>query len=118
MSTYPPDQVQELKQFCDKLKSFPEGGVTYFLMEGTNLPDGCSPAKCDVVFRPIDSGDGYMSRLYFDVVVKCPYARNWNVTNARLAERNWHAFSWKVNVTNFTLAQLVREHLSALVRTV
>lgn len=112
---YPPEQIEELKQYCRSLKSFTEGGVTYFLLEGIRLPQGCSPEECDALLRPVNSGDGYNSRLLFSVQVTSRQQFNWSTIH--LAERNWMAFSWQVNRTDLTLAQLVREHLSALVRT-
>jgi len=113
---YPPDQIQGLKDYCTSLKMFSEGGITYFLMEGIRLPDGCSPQECDALLCPIDRGDGYASRLFFSQQIASPYTLNWHVSDHRLAERNWTAFSWKVSIPNLTLVQLVREHLSALVR--
>lgn len=113
---YPPEQIEELKAYCQSLKGISEGGVFYFLLENIRLPDGCSPSQCDVLLRP-SSSDGYNSRLFFSALVTSPYPRNWTVTNARVGERNWMAFSWQINQTELTLAELLREHLSALVRT-
>jgi hypothetical protein len=114
--SYPPEQIQELKEYCRNLLAFDESNVTYFLMEGIRLPDGCSPGECDAVLCPVDRGDGYASRLFFSARVTGLFDRNWHVTDVRLAERQWTAFSWKVKVPGLTLAQLVREHLSALVK--
>lgn len=112
---FEPNQVQELKAYCEKLKSVHEGSETLFLMEGTRLPTGCSPAKCDTLLCP-SGRDGYSSRLFFSEQVSGPYQRNWNATNVRLVERNWFAYSWKIVASGLTLAELVNEHMSALVR--
>ncbi|WP_121335680.1 hypothetical protein, partial [Escherichia coli] len=98
------------------LKSFTEGGIVYFLLEDIQLPQGCSPEVCDALLRPIDSGDGYNSRLFFSTQISSRHPLNWHITNAHMGERNWMAFSWRVHQTGLTLGQLVREHLSALVR--
>ena len=45
------------------------------------------------------------------VKVKSPYDRNWNCENARIGEKNWFAFSWKVEGTNLTLVQILTGHL-------
>ena len=113
---YPTEQIEELKTYCRSLQWFYEGGVSYFLLENIRLPDGCSPSECDALLRP-GNNDGYNSRLFFSTQVTSPYPRNWTVTNARIGERNWMAFSWQVNQMGLTPAQLLREHLSALVRT-
>lgn len=85
-------------------------------MEGTIMPSGCSSSICDTILCPTNRGDGYASRLFFAQRVTGPYLRNWNL-QARLGERNWEAFSWRVeNVPNLTLEELLNEHLSALVR--
>ena len=39
--------------------------------------------------------------------------RNWNASGVRIAERNWHAFSWKAN-PNLRLAQMVAAALGGL----
>ena len=58
--------------------------------------------------------DGYPSRLFFaeKVQSKAVPEPNWNANGARIAERNWHAFSWKTN-PNLRLAQMVAAHLRA-----
>jgi hypothetical protein len=109
--TFDTQQIAELKRYCKKVSSLTEGGVTFLELEGLRLPAGCSPEVCDAVLCPVDR-EGYPSRLYFAVQVTFPFARNWNVTNARIGERNWYAFSWKVRLVSPTLAQLLVAHLT------
>ena len=47
---------------------------------------------------PVSRATGRISiaPLYVDSKLTCPYARNWNVTNAWIGEKNWFAFSWRV----------------------
>lgn len=107
---YPRAQTDELKPYCTKLSMFTEGGAPFFSLEGLRLPAGCEPQICDALLCPV-SRDDYPSRLYLSVKVKSPYDRNWNCENARIGEKNWFAFSWKVNGSNLTLAQMLMAHL-------
>jgi hypothetical protein len=54
--------------------------------------------------------------LFLSVQVGSPYTRNWNVSNARIAERNWLAFSWKVELKDPTLARLLIAHLNGFTK--
>jgi hypothetical protein len=112
---YPQQQLEELKRYCTKLKAVPEGGVTFFYLEELRLPAGCVPNVCDALLCPVPR-DGYPSRLFLSVLVSSPYTRNWNVANARIAEKNWVAFSWKVDLPNLTLAQLLVAHLNGFAK--
>lgn len=107
---YPEPQVEELKRYCRKLGAVQEGGVTFYSLEGLCLPAGCDPPVCDALLCPT-SRDQYPSRLFLSVKVKSPYDRNWNRENARIGEKNWFAFSWKVEGANLTLAQILTGHL-------
>ena len=111
--TYPEDELAELKQLCPGASRCIDGGTTYFLLPGLQLPDGCAPGVTDALLCPTDR-DGYNSRLFFDRVVSSRQALNWNLQNARIADRNWNAYSWKLNRTGLRLAQMVGEHLRAL----
>jgi hypothetical protein len=53
----------------------------------------------------------YPSRLYFSANIKSAYTRNWNVTGARICEKNWFAFSWRVDIPSPTLAQALLAHV-------
>jgi hypothetical protein len=112
---HPQDQLAELKRYCTGLKAVNEGGTTFFLLENLRLPAGCDPAVCDALLCPV-AREGYPSRLYLSVLVKSPYTRNWNKTDARIAERNWVAFSWKVDLPSPTLAQLLIAHLNGFAK--
>ena len=112
---YPKEQTDALKGFCVKVSALVEQNITYFYLEGLRLPDGCEPRVCDALLCPVPR-DNYPSRLFLSVRVKSPYDRNWNVTDARIGEKNWHAFSWKVELANPTLAQILTEHLTGFVR--
>src|SRR3954463_15225982 len=110
--SYPEDQVAELKLLCPDISQVEEAGCTFLLLPGLNLPDGCNPARTDALLCP-SARDGYASRLFFAEKVQTKAERNWNATGVRIAERNWHAYSWKTN-SNLRLAQMVAAHLRAL----
>lgn len=112
---YPKEQTDELKHYCSKLSAFTEGGVTFLYMEGLRLPVGCDPQVCDALLCPVPR-EGYPSRLYFLVQVKSPYTKNWNVSNTRIGEKNWFAFSWKVELASPTLVQILVAHLTGFTR--
>jgi hypothetical protein len=110
--SYPEDQVAELKLLCPDTSEVQEGGCSFLLLPGLHLPDGCSPARIDALLCPT-ARDGYASRLFFAEKIQTKAQRNWNATRVRIAERNWHAFSWKTNAS-LRLAQMVAAHLRAL----
>lgn len=112
--TYSQDQIEELKSCCKSILQCDEGGYTYFLLEGLILPEGCSPSSCDGLLCPT-AHSGYPARLFFSTQVQCRFSRNWN-GNARILERNWYAFSWRVNNSNARLIDLVIELLSGFTR--
>lgn len=109
---YPEDQVAELKLLCPDVSRVEEAGCTFLLLPGLYLPEGCNPARTDALLCPTPR-DGYASRLFFAERVQSKPERNWNATGVRIAERNWHAYSWKTN-PNLRLAQMVAAHLRAL----
>src|SRR5208337_2625947 len=112
---YPKEQVEELKRYCQKLNAVTEDGVTYLYLEGLRLPTRCQPVECDALLCP-EPKDGYPSRLYFSSQIQGAYTRNWNVSNARIVERNWFAFSWRVDTANPTLTQLLIAHLNGFAK--
>jgi hypothetical protein len=112
---YPKEEIDELKCYCVKLSFLSEAGVDFLHMEGLRLPIGCEPPVCDGLLCPVHK-DGYPSRLYLSVQVTSPYTKNWNVSNLRIGERNWFAFSWRVEIANPTLAQLLVAHLTGFTK--
>ena len=106
------EEVAELKRLCPDVSVVDEAGCSYLLLPGLNLPDGCTPTRTDAILCPV-SRDGYASRLFFAEKVQAKAACNWNATAVRIAERNWHAYSWKTS-ENLRLAQMVAAHLRAL----
>jgi hypothetical protein len=112
---YPKEENDELKNYCTKLSLFAEGGVNFLYMEGLRLPAGCEPSVCDGLLCPVPK-DGYPSRLYLSTQVKSSYTRNRNVSNVRIGEKNWFAFSWKVELTSPTLTQLLVAHLTGFTK--
>jgi hypothetical protein len=112
---YPKEQTDELKSYCSKLSAFTEGSITFLYMEGLRLPIGCNPQVCDGLLCPVQR-EGYPSRLYVSAQVESPYTRNWNVSNARIGEKNWFAFSWKVELASPTLVQILVAHLTGFTR--
>jgi hypothetical protein len=108
---YPKEQINALKRYCAKLSALVEAGTTFLFLEGLRLPAGCDPRVCDGLLCPV-ARDGYPSRLYFSALVASPYRRNWNVSNARIGEKNWFAFSWKVDSPDSTLEKILVAHLA------
>lgn len=113
MQNYHPDQLEELRQLCSALSVAEEGGITYILLEALQLPQGCLPEKVDSLLCPMPR-DGYLSRLFFAEKITFPYAANanWNASDVRILERNWHAISWKVPRNDLRLAQILADHLN------
>jgi len=112
---YPKAQTEELKHYCTKLSLLSEAGVDFLYMEGLRLPKGCEPPVCDGLLCPV-AKDGYSSRLYLSTQVKSPYTRNWNVSNVRIGEKNWFAFSWRVDLADPTLVQLLVAQLTGFTK--
>jgi len=112
---YPKEQTEELKPYCSGVYAVTEGGVTFLYLEGLCLPAGCDPPVCDALLCPVWR-EGYPSRLYLSAQVRCPYSRNWNVGNARICERRWFAFSWKVELSEPTLARVLIAHLNGFTK--
>jgi hypothetical protein len=110
--TFPDDQVGELKWLCPTVQQCDECGQTYLLLPGLALPEGCSPINSDALLCPTER-DGYPSRLFFADQVTTSAPLNWNANAVRILDRNWHAFSWKVN-RNLRLVQMVAAHLRPL----
>jgi hypothetical protein len=112
------DQIVELKALHPSLECFEEAGLIYFLLRDVRLPSGTQPQRCDLVLCP-HPRDGYPSRLFFATRVERSATAantaplNWN-TEVRLAERNWVAFSWKLDDGPHSLAQLLALYLKAL----
>lgn len=105
------EQIRELLRHHPDAEEGTEAGVRYFLIPGLRLPDGCTPDRAAALLCPT-ARDGYPSRLFLEKRVSCRTARNWNVSNVRILERNWFAVSWRVN-PNLRLAQMVAAHLEA-----
>ncbi len=110
--SFPDDQVAELKLLCPCIQHVEEAGCTYLLLPGLRLPAGCIPSRVNALLCP-SARDGYPSRLFFAERLQSRVQLNWNANGVRIAERNWHAYSWKVN-SNLRLAQMVAAHLRAL----
>jgi hypothetical protein len=110
---FPPDQIVELKSLCPGASRGEEAGVTYFLLPQLALPQGCTPSRVDALLCPTPR-DGYEFRLFFGERITSKNSRNWHVSNARILERNWHAFSYKINANDLRLAQMVIMLLRAL----
>lgn len=110
---YPPEQIAGLRKYCNRLSSFEEVAKTFFRLDGLRLPLGCAPPICDGLLCPAQHA-GYPSRLFFSEKITSPYTKNWNATNERIGESNWFAFSWKVDLPNGTLEQLLIAHLNGL----
>ncbi len=112
---YPQEQIDELKRYCKKVSALTECGIVFPYLEEIRLPAGCAPAVCDALLCPVPK-DNYPSRLFFSTQITGPYTRNWNVTGARIGEKNWWAFSWRVELSGPTLAQLLIAHLNGFAK--
>jgi len=109
---FPEDQIAELRRLCPGLKHATETDCPFFFLPGLSLPDGCSPSLVDALLCPVPR-DGYPFRLFFAEKIASPKTLNWNVTGVRILERNWHAFSWKIE-SNLRLLQMVAALLSVM----
>jgi hypothetical protein len=87
--------MTELRSLCPDAKQAQEGGLRYVLLSSLKLPEGCTPAELDCLLC-VDPRDGYAGRLFFSQVVGTREARNWQMQNVRILERNWFAFSWQI----------------------
>lgn len=112
---YPKEQIAELKRYCRGVSALPEGDETFLQLEELRLPAGCDPPICNALLCPV-TRDGYPSRLYLSARVSSPFDRNWNVTDARIGEKNWFAFSWKAELPGATLAQILVAHLNGFAK--
>lgn len=106
------DELRELLRQYPELEEGKEAGVTYYLIPGLRLPEGCTPDRVDALLCPTGR-DGYPSRLFLDKTVTCRTNPYWNASNVRILERNWFAVSWMLKTTNLRLAQLLAAHLEA-----
>jgi len=109
---FPEDQVTELRRLCPDLKRAAETDRPFFLLPALALPNGCSPSSVDALLCPVPR-DGYPFRLFFAERIATPKQRNWNSQGVRILERNWHAFSWKIE-GDFRLLQMVAALLSVM----
>jgi hypothetical protein len=110
---YPEEQTTELKSIAKEVLLCEEGGKVYFVLKGLKLPNGCTPTEIDALLSPTER-DGYPSRLFFAEKISANKSLNWNGNNVRILERNWFAYSWKLNSPVLRLAQMVAAHLGPL----
>ena len=113
MVEFPKDQIEELRAFSPDIAQAEEGGLPYLLIPHLWLPPGCDPEMVDSLLCPVPR-DGYPSRLFFASRIKTKATFNWNANGVRILDRVWEAFSWKVDVQNLRLAQMVTMHLRPL----
>jgi hypothetical protein len=109
----PQEQIEELKKAFGNVQYGEEGGYVFFLIPSFQLPEGCEPKIVDVLLCPM-SRDGYPSRLFYSQEIRPPKPRNWNAKEVRILERNWWAFSWKLEHPDLRLIQMVSAHLRGL----
>ncbi len=101
----------DLRMLCSRANRVEEGGLVYFLLPELQLPERAKPQRCDALLC-MGPRDGYPSRLFFAVRVEGPSALNWN-TDAFILQRQWHAYSWKIQEGLPPVRQL-SAHLRAL----
>src|SRR5437764_602418 len=100
------DELTELKTLCPGASQAEEGKVVFFLLPSLTLPDGCIPKVVDALLCP-SARDGYPSRLFLSERITSRQNLNWNATNVRILDRNWHAYSWMLKHSKLRLVQLV-----------
>ena len=113
--SFAPVQLDELRAYCSELQAVSEGNITYIVLKDMKLPTGCEPSICDGLLCSF-ARDGYPCRLFFSEQIKSSYARNWTGSIFRIADRNWVAFSWKVEKSNPTLLEIVLSHFAGFTR--
>lgn len=109
---YPQEQINELKRLSPNVSYAEEGGYHYFLIQGLQLPDGCHPNSSDVLLCP-QLREGYQSRLFFPTQVGSSKQLNWNGSTF-IFNRQWFAYSWRLQQSDLRLAQMVASHLKGL----
>lgn len=107
----PEEQLLELA-LLGEISVAEEGGTSWVLIQGLQLPSACTPDRTDGLLCPT-TRDGYPSRLYFADQIRGPQGRNWN-GNIHVLGRNWYAISWRVPPEGKRLIQILSEHLDAL----
>jgi hypothetical protein len=109
----PQDLLDELKATFPGIATVEEGGLTYVVFEQLTLPANCSPAAVRALLCP-GPRDGYPSRLFLSQKIKhTGPGQNWNAAGVVILGERWWAVSWKINVTNHTLINMVGCHLEA-----
>jgi hypothetical protein len=109
---FPQDEIDELKRVFPGTEQYNEGGFELFFLPAVTLPAGCSPRQTDLLLCPT-LRDGYPSRLFFADRIQAPITLNWNGGTYAI-ERNWHAFSLRIEASGLRLLQTVKAHLRAL----
>lgn len=105
-------EIRELKQiFGTNISLVEENAETFILIPNIKIPGGVDGQSVDLLFCPNPWG-GYSSRLFFSRPIKTTAQLNWNTSNARLVERNWFAFSWRVS-EGLRLAETIMAYLEA-----
>ncbi len=103
--------LHELMQLCQEAKEFTEFGKKYVLLVGLKLPEGCTPNVVDALLC-LDERDGYSTRLYFAQKVSSKNGVNWNAVNVTILQRNWFAYSWRVEASPRPI-EILAQHLKA-----
>ena len=113
--SFAPQEIDELRIAFPGVVQAEEGRVIYFLIPDLGLPAGTKPERVEALLCPDARNHGYSSRLFFSERLTSSKPLNWNPANGiRILERNWHAYSWRINATGLRLLQLVALHLKAL----
>ena len=110
----PQDQIEEMKDAFPGILGAEEAGIPYFLIPQLGMPNGVTPASVDVLLCPVADRHGYPSRLFFAQQVQSAKLLNWNTNGVRILERNWFAYSWKINQPGLRPMQILALHLKAL----
>ena len=113
---FPQDQIDELKEvYGSNVASVVDAGKEYLLIQRLLLPSGCTPPETEALLCPT-THSGYTARLFFAQRIQSNNKAqlNWNATGVRIAERVWHAYSWKNIPPDLRLVQLVEFFLRAL----
>lgn len=105
------DELAELVGWFPRAKVFLEGGKEYVLIPQARLPEFGTERALDLLLCPTER-DGYPSRLFLEAQVAAGPQRPW--LPYHILDRQWWAYSWRVDAGPQRLLQLVQLHARAL----
>lgn len=104
------EHLQELAELCGEVRELSESGKVYIYLPRLKLPKGCAPNEVEGLLCTQEHS-GYATRLFLSQPVAGRGA-NWSMH--RIADRNWHTWSWNNVSAQMRPAAILAEHLRAL----